>query len=144
MKIAELDAWLGKTLFIPPIIKICQMTRQSQFAVSRTIWFFVALDQLRIASSLLNQIIAGAFAIVMMLTASLRADMPSMSMLWFRVLGWIFAILDLLAGLLGNQWRGVEIWPLVLFAEYAATIRTIPPSEADKKRSEARRTAVGL
>ena len=44
MLFARADAWVGKTLFIPPIIKLCQLTRQTQFAVSRLFWFIAALD----------------------------------------------------------------------------------------------------
>src|SRR3546814_5005009 len=44
MSFAKIDQWIGKTLFVPPIIKLCQLTRQSQFAVSRLFWFIAALD----------------------------------------------------------------------------------------------------
>jgi hypothetical protein len=30
---------------------------------------------------------------------------------------------------------GVEFWVFVLFAEYAATIRTLPPKEISKRRA---------
>ena len=42
--IRRLDIWLGKTLFHPPIILICQRTRQTQYAVHRALWFFSACD----------------------------------------------------------------------------------------------------
>ena len=32
----------------------------------------------------------------------------------------------------GHKWAGVEFWVFVLIAEYAATIRTIPPTELSK------------
>ncbi|TZG26548.1 hypothetical protein FYJ91_12620 [Sphingomonas montanisoli] len=142
MALADIDAWIGKTLFIPPIIKLCQITRQTQFAVSRLLWFTVALDQLRLAQSLGQQIIAGLFALVMMFTASTRADFLTISMLWLRVMGWVLLSLDVFAGVVKGDWIGVEIWALVLFAEYAATIRTIPPSETEKKQRDARRSEV--
>src|SRR3546814_13593761 len=44
MSFAKIDQWIGKTLFVPPIIKLCQLTRQSQFAVSRLFWFIAAPD----------------------------------------------------------------------------------------------------
>ena len=31
-------------MFVPPIVKLCQLTRQTQFAVSRLFWFIAALD----------------------------------------------------------------------------------------------------
>lgn len=130
MTLAAFDLWLGKTLFLPPIIKLCQVTGQSQFAISRLLWFVVALDQMRLAQTFAQQVIAILFAVVMMLTASLRSDMPAYSWRWFRLLALIMLILDVLEGLHADAWVGIEVWVLVLFAEYAATIRTIPPADA--------------
>ena len=133
MNLVDFDVWIGKTLFVPPIIKFCQLTRQSQYAASRLLWFVTALDQLRIASSLASQVIAGLFSLFMMFTASFRADMPAFSMRWFRMVALAFLTLDVTAGVLGNDWKGVEIWLFVLFAEYATTITTIPPAETGEK-----------
>ena len=44
--------------------------------------------------------------------------------------------LDAFHGVASGDWLGVEIWVLILFAEYAATIRTIPPKE-ERKASRA-------
>jgi len=129
---SSVDRWVGRTLFIPPIIKICQMSGQSQFAICRLFWFIVALDQLRIAETLTGQIVAGIFSIIMMLSASLRADMPAYSMRGFRVIAMVLLALDVFHGAASGDWLGVEIWALILFAEYAATIRTIPPKEQRK------------
>jgi len=129
---SSVDRWVGRTLFIPPIIKLCQVSRQSQFAVSRLFWFIVALDQLRIAETLTGRIIAGIFSIIMMLSASLRADMPANSMRGFRIIAMVLLALDVFHGAASGDWLGVEIWILILFAEYAATIRTIPPKKERK------------
>ncbi|MFP5456719.1 MAG: hypothetical protein ACLGHK_14660 [Alphaproteobacteria bacterium] len=133
MTVIDLDVWIGKTLFVPPIIKLCQMTRQSQYAVSRLFWFITALDQLRITTTLSSQIIAGLFSLFMMFTASFRADMPAFSMRWFRMMALVLLMLDVGASLFSGHWRGVEIWLLVLFAEYAATITHVPPAEQKRK-----------
>lgn len=132
MTMTAIDVWIGKTLFVPLIVKFCQITRQSQYAVSRLFWFITALDQLRIATTLTSQIIAGLFSLFMMFTASTRADMPAFSMAWFRMVALAFLTLDIFSGIVSGVWRGVEIWLLVLFAEYAATITTVPP-KADNK-----------
>ena len=132
MSLSSVDRWVGRTLFIPPIIKLCQVSGQSQFAVARLFWFIVALDQLRIAETLTGQIVAGIFSIIMMLSASLRADMPAYSMRGFRIIAMILLALDVFHGVASGDWLGVEIWLLILFAEYAATIRTIPPREERK------------
>lgn len=141
MTLADIDLWIGRTLFLPPIIKFCQVTKQTQFAVSRLFWFVAALDQLRVAETLAGRIVAGLFSVVMMATASLRADMPTFSMMWFRMMAVVFLMLDVVHGIGNGEWKGVELWILVLFAEYAATIRTIPP--ADMKSKAARPADVG-
>lgn len=135
MSMINIDVWIGKTLFVPPIVRFCQATRQSQYAVSRLFWFVTALDQLRIATSLGTQIIAGLFSLFMMFTASFRADIPAFSMRWFRMMALVLLALDVFSGVVSGAWKGVEIWVLVLFAEYAATIDTIPPIE-DRKTSK--------
>jgi len=137
MTLAAIDVWIGKTLFVPPIIKFCQMTRQSQFAVSRLFWFVAALDQLRVAETVIGRVVAGAFCLVMMYTASFRADMPAFSMMWFRMMALAFLALDVMHGVASGAWKGVELWIFVLFAEYAATIRTIPPSQIKRKSAKA-------
>ena len=135
MSITEFDVWVGRTLFVPPIIKFCQLTRQSQYAVSRLFWFIAALDLMRVASSRASLIIAGVFSLYMMLSASLAPDVRAFSMRWFRMMVLAMLVLEALARIPKGQWNGIEIWLIVLFAEYAATITTIPPRE-DKKRAK--------
>lgn len=142
MSPVDFDVWIGKTLFVPPIIKLCQLTRQSQYAVSRLLWFVTALDQLRIATSLSSQIIAGLFSLFMMFTASFRADMPAFSMRWFRMMALAFLLLDVFGGVISGNWKGVEIWVFVLFAEYAATITNIPPADSRETSRSLRQSDV--
>ncbi len=132
MLFEKVDAWVGKTLFIPPIIKLCQWTRQTQFAVSRLFWFIAALDGFYRADTLFSSILWGGMSVVMMITATMRADNPAASFMLFRLLFLLFLILDLLNGATTGRWAGVEFWVLVLTAEYAATIRTIPPTEVSR------------
>ncbi|HLL58317.1 MAG TPA: hypothetical protein VK391_00305 [Allosphingosinicella sp.] len=129
----KLDLWLGKTLFVPPIIKLCQLTRQSQFAVSRLFWFIAALDGFYRADTLLSSVIFGVLSLIMMVTASLRADSPTRSSFWMRMIALFLLVLDLLGGAVTGKWAGAEFWFFVLIAEYAATIRTIPPLDAKEK-----------
>ncbi|HWW65253.1 MAG TPA: hypothetical protein VNZ43_10870 [Sphingomonadaceae bacterium] len=133
MTLTSIDLWIGKTLFLPPIIKFCQMTRQSQFAVSRLFWFVAALDGFYRADTLLSSVLFGGVSLVMMVTAALRADMPTRSSLFFRMLAILLLVLDILKGFSTGEWAGIEFWILVLIAEYAATIRTLPPAETKKK-----------
>ena len=135
MFFAKVDAWVGKTFFIPPIIKLCQLTRQTQFAVSRLFWFIAALDGFHRADTLFSSILWGGMSVVMMITATKRADSPAASFMLFRLLFLLFLALDLLSGVMTGKWAGVEFWMFVLTAEYAATIRTIPPTELSKSGS---------
>jgi len=133
MFFAKVDEWVGKTLFIPPIIKLCQVTRQSQFAVSRLFWFIAALDGFYRAETLFSSILWGGMSVLMMITATKRADHPSASFMFFRMLAVLFLIIDVVKAASTGEWAGVEFWVFVLVAEYAATIRTVPPSEISKK-----------
>lgn len=135
--VAKFDVWIGKNLFLPPIIKLCQLTRQSQFAVSRLFWFIAALDGFYRASTLLASVLFGGLSLIMMVGASLRADSPTRSFIWFRILAMAMLVLDLLRGAAIGEWAGVEFWVIVLIAEYASTIRTIPPLKETKSAKAA-------
>jgi hypothetical protein len=135
--VKSFDAWLGKTFFVPLIIRLCQLTRQTQFAVSRLFWFIAALDGFYRADTLASSLLFGAVSLYMMVSASLRADSPTQSLMWFRMLAVALFGLDVLSGFATGKWAGIEFWILVLIAEYASTIRTIPPRET-KKREQAR------
>jgi hypothetical protein len=137
MLIERMDHWIGRTLFVPPIVKLCQLTRQSQFAVSRLFWFVAALDGFYRADTLFASVLFGAMSVLMMITASLRADMPTRSSMWFRMLALLFLAMDVAAGAVTGKWAGTEFWLFVLIAEYAASIRTIPPLAEKKVVSKA-------
>lgn len=134
MTFSQIDQWIGKTLFAPPIIKLCHLTRQSQFAVSRLFWFAAALNGLYRAETLIGQIIWGGMSIFMMFTAARRADSPTVSFMFFRLLALTFLILELVKSAASGEWLGAEFWVFVLFAEYAAAIRNLPPTDKAKFR----------
>lgn len=142
MIFTAIDVWIGKSLFTPLIIKVCQLTRQSQFAVSRLFWFVAALDGFYRAETLISSSIWGLTSLFMMVTASMRADSPTHSLMFFRLLSVAFFGLDVLKGIATGEWAGCEFWLFVLIAEYAATIRTIPPRET--KRAKQHATSLGL
>ena len=137
MTFAKVDHWIGRTLFVPPIVKLCQLTRQSQFAVSRLFWFIAALDGLYRAESLFGAILWGVISLAMMVSAAWRADSPTASFMFFRLLAMLFLILDVLKGAVTGEWAGFEFWIFVLVAEYAALIRTIPPRQTSKSATTA-------
>jgi hypothetical protein len=66
-------------------------------------------------------------SIVMMVLAARRADTPTASFMFFRLLAVVMLILDIGQGAASGDWAGFGFWLFVLVAEYAATIRTIPP-----------------
>ena len=131
-----IDQWIGKTLFVPPIIKLCQLTRQSQFAVSRLFWFIAALDGFYRAETLFGSILWGW---------SERGH-DGHGCLACRPTHGQLHVLPPACGRVARGgpaegrcpggWAGVEFWLFVLSAEYAAVIRTIPPREAHKATSK--------
>jgi hypothetical protein len=127
MSFAKIDEWVGKILFVPPIIKLCQVTRQSQYAVSRLFWFVAALDAFYYAETLFSSVLWGGMSVFMMVTAVRRADSPAASFMFFRLLAIFMFVLDVLLSAASGAWGGAEFWIFILVAEYAATIRTIPP-----------------
>lgn len=134
----EIDLWIGKTLFIPPIVKLCHLTRQSQFAVARLFWFIAALDGFYRAKTLMASVLWGGVSVIMMITAARRADHPTSSFMFFRLIAAFALILDLFMGVATGAWAGVEFWIFVLVAEYAATIRTLPPPRTAPRHQDNR------
>lgn len=132
MSFAKIDHWIGRTLFVPPIVKLCQLTNQSQYAVSRLFWFIAALDGLYRAETVFGMVLWGGISLVMMVTAARRADSPTASFMFIRLLAALLLVIDLLRGAATGEWSGAEFWVFVLVAEYAATIRTIPPKGAER------------
>jgi hypothetical protein len=137
MSFTAIDHWIGKTLFVPPIVKLCQLTRQSQFAVSRLFWFIAALDGLYRSETLFGSLLWGGMSLLMMFSAAWRADHPTQSFMFFRLLAAALLASDLARGAVTGDWAGVEFWVFVLIAEYAAIIRTIPPRAKAKPSGRA-------
>lgn len=130
--LARIDHWIGKTLFMPLIVKLCHLTRQTQYAVARLFWFAAMLSGLYRSEHVFDYIVFGLGSFFMMLTASLRADRPARSHLWFRLLALVLLVVRIGDIALGGPALGIEFWVFVLIAEYAATIRTLPPRKNSK------------
>lgn len=138
MSFRKIDRWIGATLFVPLIIKLCHLTRQSQFAVSRLFWFIAALDGFYRAETWTGSILWGGVSVIMMITAARRADDPTSSYMFFRLLAAGALIIDLIQGVAIGAWAGTEFWVFVLVAEYAATIRTLPPRRTARRPTHTR------
>ncbi len=136
MFFAKVDQWVGKTLFLPLIIKFCQLTRQSQFACSRLFWFISALDGFYHADTIVSSVLWAGISVLMMITATRRADAPTNSVMVFRLLCLAFLLYDVMKSSMTGILAGSEFWLLVLIAEYAATIRTLPPQVSEQSRED--------
>src|SRR3546814_18234868 len=86
MPFAKIDPWIGRMLFVPPIIKLCQLTRQSQFAVARLFWFIASLVGFYRADTAFSSVLWGGISIVMMFKDARRADRPPGRFRFFRLL----------------------------------------------------------
>jgi hypothetical protein len=82
----RVDTWVGKTLFVPLIIRICQHLGCTQYRVNRVCWFIAALVGFYFAHSVAMKVFSGVFAILCCLTAgSANAHYPTVSWRWFRL-----------------------------------------------------------
>ena len=140
--LSRIDLWIGKTLFVPLIIKLCHLLRQSQYAIARLFWFAAMLSGLYRADHAFDYLVFGLGSFIMMLTASLRADRPTRSQLWFRMLAIAALAVRIATAAAGGSLVGIEFWIFVLIAEYATTIRTLPPHNVGK--SPARSAEAGI
>ncbi len=132
----RIDAWLGKTLFHPPIILLCQITRQTQYAVSRGLWFLALCQAAYVVNGWVERILVCLLLTVALISATMFADRPNRSFGWFRFLIWSMLIRDLASMLAGGA-AGYNLiyFVTILFAEYAATISTIPPRRKREQRT---------
>lgn len=143
--LSRLDAWLGMNLFHPPIILLCQLTRQTQYAIHRALWFFAALhatyydkhDSWGWAAFL------WIWVIFNFLGAVLVPDMEAKSYGPFRAVFWIFFLIGVLGlVVLGELSNSTVRALMILFAEYAATIKTIPPRRKRERRTSAKEARI--
>ena len=141
MSLHAIDAWIGKTLFHPPIILACQLLRQSQYAFSRAMWFFVFVHSLWFDDhrSWAWTAMVGVFCIVQLIMAVRFPDAPLPDHFGWRVFFLALSLVNV-ANYATTGQGGVVLanGVMVLFAEYARTIRTIPPRETRQSRHAAR------
>lgn len=135
----RIDAWIGRTLFHPPIILLCQRTGMTQYAVYRYIWWLAALSALARGSNTAWwwQAFIVMLAICTTISAGLTPDRPRDGSASMRGLFLATLTLNLLG--VGMDIDGSALATAqtiaLLSAEYALTIRTFPPrSTREKKR----------
>jgi hypothetical protein len=59
-------------------------------------------------ASIISSVLWGGLSIVMMIMATRRADDPTGSYLFFRMMGLAFRIVDVAAGAITGKWAGTE------------------------------------
>ena len=135
--IRRIDAWIGRVLMHPPIILICQLTRMSQHAFHRYLWWIVALhalwqdDHERIAYTVFFIL----FALTRTVSAARNPVKISRSALVLRIFFWSTLIASIATLFFGHRPDGADLDTLLaLIAEYAATIKTIPPRKETEHR----------
>lgn len=72
----------------------------------------------------------------MMITAARRANDPTQSFMFFRLLGIALLVTDVISSAVNGKWAGTEFWLLVLIGEYASIIRTIPLQVSERGRED--------
>lgn len=139
----KIDTWVGKTLFVPIIIRICQKLKCTQQHFHRAAWALAWLTMLYFAESLGWIILIGLIALVSVISLALAPDraLPQGTTSRFWRMMWLALLmldaagitLDLTVGANAYDRHLAVVHILILFAEYAATIKTIPPLE-DRER----------
>jgi hypothetical protein len=129
------DRWFGTRVAHPPIIWICQRLGINQHAFHRLAWWIAAL--LAVASDHDGErgtpFVWLGIAAVRTLGAGLLMSQPTRDLPIVRFLTWCTLIVWTLPLILVPRdiaTTGIFLYALLaLFAEYATTIRTIPPRE---------------
>lgn len=137
------DAWIGAKLFHPPIIWLCQRASITQYAVYRYLWWAAALWMVWSDdhTSKVKTACVVIVALVRTLSAGLSVDRPTRPVGWVRAIFLGCLAIDAFDAAAGRQTAVASCVSdvLILAAEYAATITTIPPR---KKRQERRAAGV--
>jgi len=131
-----IEGFIARKAFYPIIIPVCQITRQTQYALHHALWFIAACHATWFDDG--TQWLWIAFlwfwVISTFLIAAFLPDVETKSMGWIRAIWW----LSLISGFVifaakGIVTDGTVRALMVLFAEYAATIKTIPPRKTKER-----------
>jgi hypothetical protein len=143
--IAAADRWIGKTLFVPPIIRFCQWSGWSQYVVHNYL-YLIGSYLLLVAALNKGQSGAAEFFLALVLTVKIGRNpeyegYESRFLRRFLILVNALHVLSHATGkpmfLAGPTWDlSCPVPVLWLTAEYARTIKTIPPLEREKPASE--------
>jgi len=137
------DAWVGKTLFHPLIIRACQALNWNQYKFAREAlslgWLFCFADAVVSGGTIWLIVAAGMFVFTLAQahyfqsmfipadsTFDLIVRLVFFFLAWLQILATIVDPVTNIFFLVGHM--------LLLFAVYAVTISTIPPLETKSER----------
>ena len=144
------DSWLGKNVFVPPIIAFCHATRQNQHEAAGCFSVFAFLLACwEISSSgpgFLDYIFIMLFAFIAYdyYQRIFVRGLPHRAHFFFRVVSGAMILFNLIPWLilvfLGDvtDVYGIIFWTLLLAAEYAGGIGTLPPRKKRQKKGHAK------
>jgi hypothetical protein len=141
----RIDTWIGKTLFVPLIVRFCQKSGWTQFAVHNYL-YLIGSYMLLVAAMAKGKGEAMPFVLALILTIKIGRD-PQYPGYESKFLRWCFILttpVHVLSHLTGEPllFAGPDLdlsCPVSLMwltAEYARTIKTIPPLESEKPASQ--------
>lgn len=134
--IRRIDLFLGKRVFVPVVIWICQRAGVSQwrfanYARMAAYWLLIWVVR---ESAWGWTLVVGALAVGETMIAALWPDYErETNGAWWRVLVVAIMVFDAIAAAFG--W--LAFWLIILAAEYALTIKTIPPRETKEPKRQA-------
>lgn len=128
------DTWLGSKLFVPIIIRICQATGITQLRFFVLTWWVATLWQFYwLTHGFWGYVFVGVCLLTWTLAAGLNRSLGiNDSRYWFRLLVIIGTVLDLA---IQDKWQSLAFDVMILAAEYALTIKTIPPKQVKEKNT---------
>jgi len=138
--LTEIDAWLAKKIFFPPIIKWCQTFDWNQYQFYRRGWVLTMMFYFFSAWQSNIWIITAftGFGLFVFTASSVVLDDRPMDVgspvfrLLFVALG-IICVFELFSGSDDFNMFHVGL-TLAIFSEYARAITTIPPKEKEDRR----------
>lgn len=133
--IGRLDRWVGKHLFIPVIVRVCQRARITQYTFANHAKMIASLALVARGPKDIGTWIFVLLVIIAAVDVAISAVIPDYraggSGFW-RKFSLVFFPLSVVANptaLLRHLF-----WVAALFSEYALTIDTIPPAEVKEPR----------
>lgn len=143
--IAAIDRWIGKTLFVPPIVRLCQCTGWSQFLVHNYL-YLIGSYMLLMAALNKGESAGVTFFLALVLTVKIgrNPEYPGYESRFLRYFLIVMNCVHAYAHATGKHVFGAgpdwdmscPVGMMWLTAEYARTIKTIPPLESKRPASE--------